>query len=47
MPGGIGGDGYNTYGEMFGPGEDKTPSATLSDDANHIPAPDAELDGPV
>ena len=47
MPGGLGGDGYNMYGEMFGPGEDGARAATLSDDVNHIPAPDAELDGPV
>jgi CBS domain-containing protein len=47
MPGGAGGDSYNSYGEMFGPGENKTPPAHLSDDVNHIPAPDAELDGPV
>ena len=47
MPGGFGGDGYNTYGEMFGPGEDGPRSASMSDDVNHIPAPDAGLDGPV
>ena len=47
MPGGLGGDGYNMYGEMFGPGEDGARAATLSDDVNHIPAPDAALDGPV
>jgi CBS domain-containing protein len=47
MPGGLGGDGYNMYGEMFGPGEDGARPVTLSDDVDHIPAPDAELEGPV
>jgi CBS domain-containing protein len=47
MPGGFGGDGYNTYGAQFGPGEAQPRPATLSDDVDHIPAPDAALDGPV
>ncbi|GJE52379.1 Inosine-5'-monophosphate dehydrogenase [Methylobacterium tardum] len=47
MPGGFGGDGYNTYGARFGPGEAQPRPATLSDDVNHIPTPDAALDGPV
>ena len=47
MPGGLGGDGYTMCGERFGPGETQAQPAVISDDVDHIPAPDATLGGRV
>lgn len=47
LRGGFGGDGYTNYGDMFGPEEDRVRGTVISDDIDHLPAPDAALDGPV
>ncbi|MHC2017769.1 CBS domain-containing protein [Methylobacterium sp. CM6247] len=43
MEGGFGGDGYNNYGEMFGPEEDRVRGSVISDDTD----PSPEFNAPV
>jgi hypothetical protein len=45
MPGGFGGDGYASYGETLGPGEDSR--AVPLTDMGDLGRPDDELDGPA